>query len=91
MYASLRIRSTLPLQFAAKYVENFELERFVKELLAALLRKPSRYDTLRALDRLFRLPEEAAEGGADLSGAVDFRALLSAAVEMQGRSETHWL
>lgn len=77
--------STLPIQYALKYLDDFDLEAFVKELLDAILSQPYRGAMLRELSRYFSSDRDETEFSNEASASLDFKKLLAEAVEAQGR------
>lgn len=79
-----KCHSTVPIQYAIKYLDDFDLEAFVKELLDALLSQPYRGVILRKLSVFFSSDPNPWDYSSAESSALDFKKLLSEAVEAQG-------
>lgn len=69
-------RTTIPIRFALKFIDGFKLQPFIKELVDVILNQPYRGIMLRELDRFF----------AQTQASVNFRELLTSAVEKQGEA-----
>lgn len=77
--------STMSLQYGAKFVPEFNVKAFVKELLEAILQQPYRGLMLHSLSSFFSCDYAMATDGTSLRSLLNVRDLLKAAVEAQGK------
>lgn len=82
MKASLRnqCRTVTPIMYALHFVEGFQAQPFIEQLIEALLHQPYRGLMLREIDRVFSVKAE----GHEMHYHIPFRQLLASAVEKQG-------